>query len=91
MDPIPHYNKGGISIEGIHPLYGKSRQCLLCKQKSTTKKVRSRFVKVAKYDTDFCPIYASAVKALYYNSIVCPHCGFSHSADFSRYFPPTMM
>ncbi|WP_434168046.1 DUF2225 domain-containing protein [Peribacillus frigoritolerans] len=30
----------------------------------------------------------SAVNALYYNIYVCPHCGFSHSEDFSRYFPP---
>ncbi|MEP9404813.1 hypothetical protein ABKP09_00635 [Peribacillus frigoritolerans] len=38
-------------------------ECLLCKQKLTTKKVRSRFVKVAKYETDFCPIHPdSAVK-----------------------------
>ncbi|MDP1417031.1 DUF2225 domain-containing protein [Peribacillus simplex] len=37
----------------MHPLYDKSMECLLCKQKSTTKKVRSRFVKAAKYDTDF--------------------------------------
>lgn len=79
-------------MEGIHPLYDKSMECLLCKQKSTTKKVRSRFVKVAKYDTDFHPIYAdSTVNTLYYNIFVCPHCGFSYSEDFSRYFPPTTM
>ncbi|MGE7905954.1 DUF2225 domain-containing protein [Peribacillus sp. NPDC094092] len=64
-------------------------ECLLCKQKSTTKKVRSRFVKVTKYDTDFHPIYADpTVNALYYNIFVCPHCGFSYSEDFSRYSPP---
>ena len=77
-----------ISIEDIQPLYDKNMECLLCKQKSTTKRVRSHFVKVAKYDTDFCPIYAdSAVNAPYYNIFVCPHCGFSYSDDFSRYFP----
>ncbi|WP_375540518.1 DUF2225 domain-containing protein [Peribacillus simplex] len=63
-------------------------ECLSCKQKSTTKKVRARFVKAAKYDTDFCSVYANtAVNALYYNIFVCPHCGFSYSGDFSRYFP----
>nr|WP_318565235.1 DUF2225 domain-containing protein [Peribacillus simplex] len=73
----------------MHPLYDKNMECLLCKQKSTTKKVRSRFVEVAKYDTDFCPIHAdSAVNSLYYNIFVCPHCSFSYSEDFSRYFPP---
>ena len=60
--------------------------------KSSNKKVRSRFVKVAKYDTDFCPIHAdSAVNSLYYNIFVCSHCGFSYSEDFSRYFHPTTM
>ncbi|MBD8137027.1 DUF2225 domain-containing protein [Bacillus sp. CFBP 13597] len=33
----------------------------------------------------------SAVNSLYYNIFVCPHCGFSYSEDFSRYFPPTTM
>ncbi|WP_285768365.1 DUF2225 domain-containing protein [Peribacillus sp. SI8-4] len=73
----------------LHPLYDKSMECLLCKQTSTTKKVRSRFVKVAKYETDFCPIYTdSSINALYYTIFVCPHCGFSYTEDFSRYFPP---
>ncbi|WP_412760389.1 DUF2225 domain-containing protein [Peribacillus butanolivorans] len=44
------------------------------KKTSTTKRVRSRFVKVAKYDTDFCPIYAdSTINALFYNIFVCPY------------------
>lgn len=59
--------------------------------KSSNKKVRSRFVKVAKYDTDFCPIHAdSAVNSLYYNIFVCPHCGFSCSRIFPG-TPPTTM
>ncbi|AOH56946.1 hypothetical protein ABE28_021585 [Peribacillus muralis] len=76
-------------MQDIQPLYDKSMECLLCKQKSTTKKVRSRFARVAKYETDFCPIYAdSSINALYYTIFVCPHCGFSYSEEFSRYFPP---
>lgn len=83
-------DKGGISIEELHPLYDKSIECLHCKQTSTTKKIRSRFIKVARYDTDFCPIYKNPnANALYYYINVCPHCGFSYSEDFSRYFPPT--
>ena len=42
-------------------------------KKSTTKKVRSCFVKAAKYDTDFCPIHAnSAFNSLYYNIFFIP-------------------
>ncbi|WP_336864059.1 DUF2225 domain-containing protein [Peribacillus frigoritolerans] len=33
-------------------------------------------------------MFDSAVNPLYYNIFVCPHCGFSYSEDFSRYFPP---
>ncbi|MGE7763932.1 DUF2225 domain-containing protein [Peribacillus sp. NPDC096540] len=78
-------------IEDSRPLYDKSMECLLCKKTSTTKRVLSRFVKITKYDTDFCPIYdsTSTINALYYNIFVCPYCGFSYSEDFSRYFPPT--
>ncbi|MFJ7745258.1 DUF2225 domain-containing protein [Peribacillus sp. NPDC097295] len=82
--------KGVISIEELQPLYDKSIECLHCKEPSTTKKIRSRFIKVARYDTDFCPIYKNpTANALYYYIHVCPHCGFSFSEDFSRYFPPT--
>ncbi|MFJ7848044.1 DUF2225 domain-containing protein [Peribacillus sp. NPDC097206] len=79
-----------ISIEELQPLYDKSIECLHCKQTSTTKKIRSRFIKVSRYDTDFCPIYENPdANALYYYIHVCRHCGFSYSEDFSRYFPPT--
>ncbi|MEC0296817.1 MULTISPECIES: DUF2225 domain-containing protein [Peribacillus] len=66
-------------------------ECLLCKQKSTTKKVRSRFVKVAIYDTDFCPIHAdSAVNSLYYNIFLCLTAAFLFRGFFPV-LPPTTM
>lgn len=73
----------------LHPLYDKKFECLMCKKAFTSKKVRSRFVKVLSYDTDFCPTYASedANPLLYYVK-VCPHCGFSFSEDFQPYFAP---
>lgn len=76
-------------MEEIQPLFDRSMECLLCKQTSTTKKIRSRFIKVAEYDTDFCPKYEEgSVNALYYNIFVCPHCGFAYSKEFSKYFAP---
>lgn len=71
------------------PLYDKKFECLMCKKTFTSKKVRSKFVKVANYDTDFCPTYTSedANPLLYYIK-VCPHCGFSFSEDFQPYFAP---
>ncbi len=76
-------------MEQLQPLFDRKMECMLCKQSSTTKKIRSRFIKVQEYDTDFCPIYTEgSVNALYYNIFVCPHCGFSYSKDFSKYFAP---
>lgn len=71
------------------PLYDKKYDCLMCKKTFTSKKVRTRFVKVTGYDTDFYPTYASdeANPLLYYVK-VCPHCGFSFSEDFQSYFVP---
>lgn len=71
------------------PLYDKTHECLMCHKTFTSKKARSRFVKMIKYDTDFCPLYSTeGVNPLYYYVKVCPHCGFSFSDDFLPFFAP---
>lgn len=61
----------------------------MCKKSFVTQKVRTRFVKVTEYDTDFCPTYEDEQSnPILYHINVCPECGFSFSDDFSRYFPP---
>jgi uncharacterized protein len=73
----------------LSPLYHKTYQCIMCKKTFTTKKVRSRFIKVKDYDSDFRPVYESEViNPIFYYINVCPHCGFSFSDDSSPYFPP---
>ncbi|MDZ5472114.1 DUF2225 domain-containing protein [Bacillus sp. 31A1R] len=73
----------------ITPLFDKNCECPICKQKFTTKKVRSRFIKVTEYDSDFCPTYASSENnPILYHVNVCPHCGFSFSDDTNPYFHP---
>lgn len=64
----------------IEPLYFKNCTCLLCKTQFTTKKLRSRFIKVSHYDTDFFPHYNEHNPLLYYIN-VCPSCGFSFSDE----------
>lgn len=61
----------------------------MCSHSFTTKKVRSRFVKVLNYDSDFAPIYAENLinPNLYYVN-VCPKCGYSFTDEFTSYFPP---
>ena len=73
----------------ISPFYEKKIECLHCKLKFNTLKVRSKSVKVSGSDTDFMPIYGeNDINALYYNVFVCEHCGFSFTDDFSSYLAP---
>ncbi|KAB2334728.1 DUF2225 domain-containing protein [Cytobacillus depressus] len=73
----------------IEPIFDKKCTCKMCKKSFTSKKLRSRFIKVKSYDTDFCPNYTSdETNPILYHAEVCPYCGFSSSSDFSPYFPP---
>jgi uncharacterized protein len=76
-------------MEELQPLFDRSVDCINCKHKFTSKKIRSRFIKIKEYDTDFLPRYASEqANSLFYNILVCPACGFSFSDDFTKYFGP---
>ena len=73
----------------ISPTYSKKISCLNCKMKFTTTKIRSRFVRVVEYESDFKPIYADpTINPLLYNVAVCPNCGFAFTDDFSSTFAP---
>ncbi|MGM0865623.1 MAG: DUF2225 domain-containing protein [Bacillota bacterium] len=77
--------------DGSDPFYDKKTQCLSCKHSYSTTRIRSRFVKVVGYDSDFCPLYDSnEVNPLLYNVSVCPKCGFSYTDDFTAYIPPVL-
>jgi uncharacterized protein len=78
-------------MDHISPFYEKHVDCLLCKQKFSSTKIRSSFVKVDFYDKDFCPNYKSKdMNPVLYNIYVCPHCGFSFSDEFSKYIIPVI-
>lgn len=73
----------------MEPLYDKKFQCPICSHSFTSKKIRSRFIKLESSGTDFCPTYANPeFNPILYQITVCPACGFSFSDDFSDYFPP---
>lgn len=73
----------------ISPTYVKKTDCLNCKEKFTTTKIRSRFVRVTKHESDFKPIYTdSSVNPILYNPAVCPSCGFAYTDEFTSYFAP---
>jgi uncharacterized protein (DUF2225 family) len=73
----------------LEPIYDKKFECMFCGEPFVSKKVRTRFVKVTRYDSDFLPFYEDEdANPILYHIQVCPACGFSFSADFSNYFPP---
>ncbi len=77
-----------MNIENQDKLYDKSVVCTICSAKYTTKKVRSRFVRVLRSDSDFCSYYEDEENSplLYYVSI-CPKCGYAVTDAFSNHFP----
>lgn len=78
-----------MDMTPLEPLYDKNFECLFCKKPFFSKRLRSKFIKVTRLDTDFSPIYQSeGLNPLLYHIQVCPVCGFSFSDDFSAYFPP---
>ena len=73
----------------LTPYYQKDIECLHCKKKFKSTKVRSKFIKAVSHNSDFQPIYENKeVNPLLYNIFVCEHCGFSFTDDFTKYFAP---
>lgn len=73
----------------VSATYGKKMDCLNCKEKFTTTKIRSRFVRLTKHETDFKPVYSDAsINPTLYNVAVCPNCGFAFTDEFTSYFAP---
>ncbi|MFK2826515.1 DUF2225 domain-containing protein [Bacillus sp. B190/17] len=76
-------------MDNISPFYEKEEKCHLCQQTFSSIKVRNRFVKVMGQDTDLKPKYEDPeINPLLYNVKVCPHCGYSFTDDFSKFFAP---
>ena len=73
----------------IEPIYPKTMTCTLCRHTFQTSRVRSRFVRVTGYDSDFKPNYKQLeANPIYYNVAVCPSCGYSFTDDFIPTFAP---
>ena len=71
----------------LQPLYDKKINCPFCESNFTSKKVRSRFIKPQKVDSDFCPLFKDTdYNPLFYYVLICPHCGFSFTEEFTKYF-----
>ena len=74
----------------ISPFYDKKIDCINCKEKFTSTKIRSRFIRIAEHESDFRTLYKQPeINPIYYTVTVCPHCGFSFTDEFSPYFAPS--
>ena len=66
-------------------LYDKKYDCPLCGAALTSKKIRSRFIKPLKMDTDFCQVFSpEQPNPLHYYVIICPGCCYGFYEDSSR-------
>lgn len=63
-------------MELEHLLYDKECTCPVCRNKFTTKKVRSRALRIEKREDDFNVIYKD-INPIYYYIFVCNKCGYS--------------
>ncbi|WP_035323061.1 DUF2225 domain-containing protein [Peribacillus kribbensis] len=73
----------------MEPLFDRNLICNLFSKSFTAKSIRSRFIRMDGMDTDFRPIYADPLlDPSLYTAVVCPHCGYSCSGQFSAHFPP---
>lgn len=59
----------------INPLYEKEIRCPVCENKFNVTKTRSKFLKLAKRDTDNCPYYED-INPILYTAYICPKCGY---------------
>ncbi|MFS0780327.1 DUF2225 domain-containing protein [Bacillus sp. 1P06AnD] len=76
-------------MDQITALYEHTLVCPLCQQTFTSQKLRSKFIKIHSYDTDFRPVYTSGSEnGLLYHIVVCPKCGYAFSEQFSPFFAP---
>lgn len=78
-------------MENLSPLFDRTITCPLCQTTYTTKKIRSRFVKIEKHESDFRPIYSDpSTNPTYYNVHVCSSCGYSHTDEFTKHMVPVI-
>lgn len=85
----PTKNLGNeVYIMELSPYYEKQIDCIHCKKKFKTTKIRTKMLKISSSESDFRPVYENDVNGYFYNVYVCEYCGFAFTDDFSKYFMP---
>ncbi|SDZ17916.1 hypothetical protein SAMN05421736_10789 [Evansella caseinilytica] len=71
----------------IPALYDKTFHCPICNSSFTSKKLRSRAVRVERIDNDFYTLYKNPeYNPTLYEVSVCEHCGFASTEHFTFTF-----
>jgi len=73
----------GVTPRGDSPFYTKQHLCPVCGAGFSSLAVKSKHIRLAKTDSDFCPHYET-VNPLFYEVLVCPHCGYAFTEDMPR-------
>lgn len=72
-------------IKEIPLLYDKQVTCHICDHTFTSKKLRSRYIRVKQVFNDFSKDYKDALRnPLLYEVYVCPECGYAFTDQFSE-------
>lgn len=71
--------------EELKPLYDKKVKCPACAFTIITKKIRSRFIRVEKTESDFLMHYQDKdLNPIFYEVNVCSKCGYAFADTFSN-------
>ncbi|MGO0121932.1 DUF2225 domain-containing protein [Desulfothermobacter acidiphilus] len=73
--------------ERDEPFYYKDFTCPFCQASFPSLALKSRFLRVAKIDADFLPYYEGDFNPLFYEVLVCPHCGFAFTEEIREIKP----
>ncbi|MDP4092769.1 MAG: DUF2225 domain-containing protein [Bacillota bacterium] len=64
----------------LDDLYNKKIECPVCMSQFEATKVRTKAIKVASRDADFC-VYYEGTNPMFYDIQVCENCGYAASSD----------
>lgn len=78
--------------ETVKPIYDKQITCPLCSVFYTTKRIRTRFVRVQEIESDFFTHYKDpSLNPIFYEVCVCSQCGYAFTDAFTNHFSDETM
>lgn len=82
QDETPNNQKENEKT-GDSPFYIKQHICPACEAQFSSLSIKSKYIRITKIDSDFCPYYKT-VNPMFYEVLVCPHCGYAFTEEMGR-------